>query len=277
MGLPSITDTEQLLSKILPPKAVLVLGAVMPQRLRRLAGLGGAEITLAHPDDGFLKSVSEAEVLKTLGLSLSKAAISPNGGEVTFFKNSLDRESGFVSAAALTPIWKNLEQVSETKIASTSLQTFVDASEAPFNWMVIDRLDGLDVLQGATDSLGLFDVVRFRSWSGEAEAELKTAKQATEFLTSQGFRLIAQAPDRHPSLETLLFAKDYGQIASDLQAYKEGRDSDVEKQRKLAVNNLNALEQRYADLLAKNKATEKLVADILTRLARAESALSADE
>jgi hypothetical protein len=277
LGQPSITDTEQLLSKILPPKAILVLGAVMPQRLRQLADLGGAEITLAHPDHAFLKHVSEVEALQTLGLTLSKTAISPDGGDVTFYKNSLDRESGLVSAAALTPIWKNLEQVSETKIASSSFQAFVEEAEAPFNWLVIDRLDGLDVLQGAPDGLGLFDVVSIRSWSGETEAKLKTAKQATEFLTTQGFRLIAQAPDRHPSLETLLFAKDYGQIATDLQAYKEGRDSDVEKQRKLAVNNLTALEQRYADLLAKNKATEKLVADILTRLARAESALSADE
>ncbi|MFN3213079.1 MAG: hypothetical protein ACE37M_08240 [Henriciella sp.] len=265
------------MSKILPPKAILVLGAVMPQRLRQLAELGGAEMTLAHPDDGFLKHVSEVEALATLGLTLSKSAISPTGGEVAFFKNSLDRESGFVPASALTPIWKNLEQISETKIASTSLQTFVDEAETPFNWLVIDRLDGLDLLQGAPDGLGLFDVVSMRSWSGEADAELNTTKQVTEFMTTQGFRLVVQASERHPSLETLLFAKDYGQIATDLQAYKDGQDSNVEKQRKLAVNNLNALEQRYADLFAKNKATEKLVADILTRLARAESALSADE
>lgn len=291
MDQPSIADAELLLSKMLPPKSVLALGALMPQRLRQVADLGASSFVLAHPDDAFIQQVTDAPQVQGLNLRASSQVISATGGDVAVFKNSIDRESGLISAQALTPIWKNLVQKSDATVSSVTLSDFVSAEETQFNWLLLDRLDGLSVLKGADNGLGALDVIYLRSWSGEGGGELSTSDEAISALSSLGFVLLARGPERHPALETLLFARDCAgaltRLAAaeldlevhrlDLEAYRNGKESDAEKQRKITQNNLTALEQRYSELLAKNKKTEKLVADILARLARAETALDSDE
>lgn len=291
MDQPSIADAELLLSKMLPPKSVLALGALMPQRLQQIAALGASSLVLAHPDDTFIQQVTDAPQAQGLNLRASSQVVSATGGDVAVFKNSIDRESGLISAQALTPIWKNLEQKSDATVSSVTLSDFVSAEETQFNWLLLDRLDGLSVLKGADDGLDALDVIYLRSWSGEGGGELSTSDEAISTLGSLGFVLLARGPERHPALETLLFARDCAgaltRLASaeldlkayhlELEAYRNGKESEAEKRRKITQNNLTALEHRYSDLLAKNKKTEKLVADILARLARAETALDSDE
>lgn len=291
MDQPSTKDAELLLSKIMPPESVLVLGAVMPQRLRHISELGASSIVLVHPDDAFVQQVSEAPQSKDLNLQASSDIISATGGDVMVFKNSIDRESGLTPASALQPLWKNLEQTSEAKAASITLPDFVATIETPPNWLILDRLDGLSLVKEATHDLSNLDVVYVRCWNDEAASNLTTSEEAISVFGSNGLKLIARESERHPALETLLFARDYSSARTnlaaaeldleiyriDLEAYRNGKESEAEKRRKITQNNLTALEQRYSDLLAKNKKTEKLVADILARLARAETALDSDE
>lgn len=274
---PSITAAELLLSKILPPESVLALGAVMPQQIRRIADLGATSITLAHPDEAFLQQVTEAPKTQDIDLQASRHTISATGGDVTIFKNSIDRETGMVSADALKPLWKNLEQTSETRVSSIALPDFFEAEEATFNWLIVDRLDGLSILKGAAESLTDLNVIYLRAWNETTASDLSTSKAAIAFLEANGFVLMARSPERHPALETLLFARNCAGSLKQLAAYEDGEDTEAEKRRKIAQNNLAALEQRYSDLLAKNKKTEKLVAEVLARLSRAETALESDE
>lgn len=274
---PSITDAELLLSKILPPKSALALGAVMPQQLQRISELGAASITLVHPDEGFLQQVIDAPKTQDLDVQSSQQAISPMGGDVTVFKNSIDRETGLVSAETLKPLWKNLEQTSQTKVSSIALLDFIHAAITSFNWLIVDRLDGLEVLKAAADCLTELHVIYLRTWNETTTSDLSTSEAAIDFLSANGFVLMARSPERHPALETLLFARNCAGSLQQLAAYEGGEDSEAEKRRKIAQNNLAALEQRYSDLLVKNKKTEKLVAEILARLSRAETALESDD
>ena len=284
MDHPSIAEAELLLSKILPPKSVLALGAVMPQRLQHASKLGASSVIIVHPDETFIQQVSEAPQTQDLNLVGKSDVISPTGEDVSVFKNSIDRESGLVSAEELKPLWKNLEQISEARVSSVTWPAFAESLETKPNWLIIDRLDGLSILKGAKDHLGDVDVLYLRTKKDEDSGPLATSKEAVSVLSSCGFVLIARGLERHPALETLLFARDCAGAISrladaeaELEAYRDGKDSDAEKRRKIAQSNLTALEQRYSDLLAKNKKTEKLVADILERLSRAESALGSDE
>ena len=281
---PSIADAELLLSKILPPKSVLVLGAVMPQRLQNTSTLGASSIILVHSDESFVQQVSEAPQTQDLNLLGKSDVISSTGDDVSVFKNSIDRESGLVSAEDLKPLWKNLEQISEATVSSVRLTGFMQTLQTKPNWLIFDRLDGLSLIKEAKDQLGDIDVVYLRTNKDENAGRLATSEEAISTLNSCGFVLIARGPERHPALETLLFARDCAGAISrladaetELEAYRDGKESDAEKRRKIAQSNLTALEQRYSDLLAKNKKTEKLVADILERLSRAESALGSDE
>lgn len=284
MDQPSITDAELLLSKILPPESALALGALMPQQLQRIAKLGASSITLSHPDEAFLQQVMDAPKAQDLDLRASSHTISASGGDVTVFKNSIDRETGMVRAEALKPLWKNLEQTSETSVSSITLPDFIEAEEVTFNWLIIDRLDGLSVLKSAGKSIANVDVIYLRAWNETATADLTTSDAAMAFLTANGFVLAARKPERHPALETLLFARNcaasrhrLASVELELEAYKDGKESEAEKRRKIAQNNLAALQQRYSALLAKNKKTEKLVAEMLARLSRAEAALGSDD
>ena len=284
MDQPSIAEAELLLSKILPPKSVLALGAVMPQRLRHFSELGAASITLVHPEDAFVRQASEAPQTQAINLLAKSDVISATGGDVSVFKNSIDRESGLVSADELKPLWKNLEQLNEASVASVSLPTFVQDLELKPNWLAVDRLDGLSLIKETKDHLSDVDVIYLRTSKDDAAGNLTTSENAISVVTANGFVLIARTSERHPALETLLFARDcagaisrLADMETELEAYRDGKDSDAEKRRKIAQSNLAALEQRYSDLLAKNKKTEKLVADILERLSRAETALGSDE
>lgn len=284
MDQPSITEAELLLGKILPPKSVLALGAVMPQRLRHISDLGARSMVLVHPDDVFLQQISESAQEKDLNLEVRSVVISATGEKVSVFKNSIDRETGLVGAEDLRPLWKNLEQISETRMSSVTLPEFNEELETKPNWLILDRLDGLSIIKDATDLLGNMDVIYMRAKSGEAAGHLSSSEEAISVLGSNGFVLMARGSERHPDLNTLLFARNCGAALSrladaetELEAYRDGKDSDAEKRRKIAQNNLTKLEERYSALLAKNKKTEKLVADILERLARAESALGSNE
>lgn len=280
MGEPNVADAEALLSKVLPPQYILVLGAIMPQRLKELGSLSNARLTVVHADQVYVKQLSDAPALQNVEIKTENTAISPDGGKVAFYTNSLERESGFVSADALKPIWKNLEVVSKKDCPSVSLGGFLENQNTTFNWLISDRLDSLSVFEGSPESLQNLDVVVIRSCEGETEGLLKSSAQACEFMSKHGFQLIGRSPERHPALETLLFARDLSlqisQLKDTAERYELGEDTDAVKQKKIAQNNLSALEQRYSELLAKNKRTEKLVADILTRLSRAESALDPD-
>ena len=263
---PSIAEAELLLGKILPPKSVLALGAVMPQRLQRTSKLGASSIILVQPDETFIQHVSEAPQTQDINLLVKSDVISAAGGDVSVFKNSIDRETGLVSAEDLKPLWKNLEQISESSASSVTLSDFTDTLETKPNWLIVDRLDGLSILKEAKDHLSNLDVIYLRTKKDEGSGSLATSEEAISVLNSFGFVLIARAPERHPALETLLFARDCAGALSrladaeiELDAYREGKDSDAEKKRKIAQSNLAALEQRYSDLLAKNKKTEKLV------------------
>ena len=249
----------------------------MPQQIRRISDLGATSITLAHPDEAFLQQVTEAPKTQDIDLQASRHTISATGGDVTIFKNSIDRETGMVSADALKPLWKNLEQTSETRVSSIALPDFFEAEEATFNWLIVDRLDGLSILKGAAESLTDLNVIYLRAWNETTASDLSTSKAAIAFLEANGFVLMARRPERHPALETLLFARNCAGSLKQLAAYEDGEDTEAEKRRKIAQNNLAALEQRYSDLLAKNKKTEKLVAEVLARLSRAETALESDE
>ncbi|GAB5456206.1 MAG: hypothetical protein Hens2KO_24350 [Henriciella sp.] len=249
----------------------------MPQRLRQVADLGASSFVLAHPDEAFIQQVTDAPQTQGLSLRASSQVISATGGDVSVFKNSIERESGLISAQTLTPIWKNLEQEFDATAPSVTLSDFVSTEETQFNWLLLDRLDGLSVLRDAEESVAALDVIHLRSWKGEAGGELSTSEEAISTLSSKGFVLLARGSERHPALETLLFGRDCSAAVSELKAYREGKDSEPEKRRKIAQSNLSALEQRYSDLLAKNKKNEKLVADILARLSRAERALGSDD
>ena len=284
MDQPSIAEAETLVGKILPPKSVLALGAVMPQRLERLSKLGASSIVLVHPDDVFVRQISDAVQIPGLDLEARSDVISATGTEISVFKNSIGRECGLVGAEGLRHLWKNLEQVSETRASSVTLPAYFEALANKPNWLVLDRLDSLSIVKDAPDVLGGIDVIYIRTKSGEAADLMSSSKEASSVLGSHGFAKIARGSEPHPDLETLLFARNCGAAISrlaeaetELEAFREGKDSDAEKRRKIAQNNLTKLEERYAALLAKNKKTEKLVADILERLSRAESALGSDE
>ncbi|MEL6693305.1 MAG: hypothetical protein AAFQ12_09775, partial [Pseudomonadota bacterium] len=208
MDQPSIADAELLLSKILPPKSVLALGAVMPQRLQHASKLGASSITLAHPDETFIRQVAEAPQTQDLNLLTKSDVISAAGGDVSVFRNSIDRESGLVSAETLKPLWKNLEQISEASASSVTLATFTAALETKPNWLLLDRLDGLSILKEATDHFGELDVIYVRTKRDDAQGDLSSSDEAISVLSANGFVLMARGPERHPALETLLFAKD---------------------------------------------------------------------
>ena len=151
------------------------------------------------------------------GWSAYTAMVSDKEHEVVYYKASNPNESGLLPPEVMAKLWRNLKTIEERRLITTTLERMLtSAGILPdcLNWLVIDCLPALPILQGAGKYMDGWDVIIARvlldenlcPGNGAAKIEIDP------FLQIQGYRCIAVEEERQPAIANALYIRDWKEI-----------------------------------------------------------------
>jgi len=210
--LPVSEVAARLLSALHPPTSVIHVGAG--------AGAGAAHHwrQLEVPHALFVDQAGSqwlnAAVEEHPGWHFCAAVVAASAIEVTWHQNSHVAESGLLHADALRPVWPHLATVASMPRQATTL----DALAARFlpmwhatsggNWLVVDCFPGLDILQGALQTLSCCSVVWLRVITGR-EPERASIGATQQLLEAQNFKRVLAVEGLNPAVGEAIFVRDW--------------------------------------------------------------------
>lgn len=266
-----ITPWLQLLSQLAPPTGVLLVGAgngVGPW-VQLLQTLAVPSVTLVEADDNQFEHLQRS-VPQGDGWRLRKQVVGPCTDTVTYHQASNVAESGLLEPESLRALWPNLKTTHKQTRQAITLADLQDDADTPANWLLLDCLPALPILQGAAQQLAAFDVITLRVLLAE-DAVPGTAAGADEVqatLQKQGFRCLALEASRHPGVGHVLFVRDTAKQA------KQREEQLTKNLATLQTQNIS-LTQEKAKLIADSAELTKARDQLSTQLA-AETKSKAD-
>lgn len=187
-------------------------------------------------------------------------------GKRNFFQTSLGREDSLLDEGDLRLIWRNIvvKDVSER-----DTQTLDSLISRPANWITVDCLPALEVLQGAVNHLANADVVIARTVVTESvHLPMGCAKtDLISWMNALGFDAIASTPERFRAVGKLLFARNWWREQNRTHAIVG-----VERDRAKGAENKVAQLERQMSVQLFESADEKLRSAELQQLLSESSA-----
>jgi len=212
------------------------------------------------------------------------ALLSDQEGEKAFYLASNPNENGIFPPESLTGLWRNLKTREKRLLNAITLESFLEnlaIDPQCLNWLVVDCLPALPVIQGAGKFLDDWDIILARVILDTEQLPNKGASKAEldELLTTQGFRCIAYQEELQPAIGNALYARDWKallltRLAGNLQLFQQT----VEAQTQLAADRLAQLGQANAakDEQAKLAVERLAQTEQLTKASDEQAKLAAD-
>ena len=151
-----------------------------------------------------------------------------------FFVTSNPTANGPIAPEYLRPLWPNLRILETLQLLQRRLDRFLDAryaeTAAQANWLVIDCLPALPVLEGAGRYLDQMDLISVRVVLDPADQAIDraTLPELADFLVPRGFRQVAITEDINPALGEAVFIRDWRSCgASRAAILTQERDAQV--------------------------------------------------
>jgi hypothetical protein len=190
-----------------PAGAVLVgAGAGTGDWVQLLAQWNAANVTLIEADDTQFQYLQRSTARE--GWHLCKQVIARETETVTFHQASNAAESGLLEPETLRNLWPNLKTVQKQPREAISLADLLQDESASANWLLVDCLPALLVIQGA-GSLPNVDVIAARVLIEEQERpDLASLSVLQDALVEHGFQLLSTQSSRHPAIGHALFVRD---------------------------------------------------------------------
>jgi len=147
-----------------------------------------------------------------------------------FHRASNPNESGLLVPETLNPLWQNLKTVESQKRQAITIKSFFEtqageAAAKDVNWVHIDCLPALSILQGAEDILGRWDVVIARAIVDESLVQAQQGASQSDldaFMARHGFICAAVEPERHPAIGQVLYVRNWkNELQSELALRKQ--------------------------------------------------------
>jgi hypothetical protein len=215
---PSINHWIDRLASLHPPQAVAIIGAGTGDgpwagTFMKTAGLPAV---LIEAELDCIEHLKRACVGKE-GWQCSHALVAAADGPTCFHQASIRAESGLLPPELLRDVWPNITEThQETRPAMTLGRVLADLDIAA-NWLWIDCLPALSILDGAADAIAGFDVICARVLLEEShdtrsrEAALSCVKAS---LGLSGFEQVAFDPERNPMIGHALFVRQSAEKTS---------------------------------------------------------------
>ncbi|WP_338413585.1 FkbM family methyltransferase [uncultured Sphaerotilus sp.] len=200
-----------LLHKLHPPRGVMLIGAGDGSSawVNRLMQWDASNVTLVEADERQFRHL-QVRVTDQRDWQLVQQVVAAEATNVSYHHASLAMESGLVEPESLQPIWPRLTtRLTRTHRATTLDALMRDSDRAP-NWLMVDCLPALSLLQGATDHLPGIDVIAARALVGtDALAEGPAGQLPLQaWLEERGFLPLGTETGRHPAIGHTLFVRD---------------------------------------------------------------------
>lgn len=144
---------------------------------------------------------------------LHNQLVAPVEGETTFYKTTVAAADGLIHPDRLTAIWKRISIRAEIRMQAISLSKLIRDQTKTTNWLFLDCLPSLHLLESAAEQIAEMEVVMTRAPSKEMALGDSLQLQA-DFMEANNFRLIHHETDRNPQTSLALFARDYSELLS---------------------------------------------------------------
>ena len=216
-------ECVEMLRKAYPIRSLIHVGDLNKHALSEYAGWVPERAVFVMPDVERYHSLAR-DVEAHSGWRSIRAVVGEIEAEREYFTASNPRESGLLAPEFLAPIWRNIKTLSRQRVPVLTLDDLlaVGGNEPPANWIVINCLPALTVIQGAISCLSRCDVVVARAVvddSAPVDAAVKLSA-LDEYLTARGFDRVAVHQERHPALGSATYAR--GRRAEELEVERDG-------------------------------------------------------
>lgn len=236
---------------LMPPNGVILVGAGAGTGpwVQMLQEWGVPGVTLVVGDGAQFQHLQRS-VGQRDGWRLRNEVVAAQTETVTYHHASNSNESGLLESESLRSLWPNI-QTRQTEfrqaIALTELQQDADT---PANWLMVDCLPALPIIQGVADQLDAFDIITVRILLGMASQH-----ELEHYLNGRGYRCVATDPDRHPAVGHALFVRDTLVLIRNLrqQQIEQLKQADQLIQAKAAAEKLEVESRKHLEQLTQTK------------------------
>jgi hypothetical protein len=259
-----------LLRKLHPIKRLIHVGEAGRHTLSDYAEWNPFSALFVIPEEEHHQSLSPF-IESHAGWSSVHAVLAESATERDYFKASNPRESGLLAPEFLAGIWRNIKTLSRHRVLAGTLDDLlgslpVDAPQA--NWVVVNSLPALSVLQGATSCLDECDVIVARA---VLDQSLSTDPSSTlsaldDYLTGRGFRQVSVQEEHHPALGIAIFAHDWRGFYVDRQNVLNAERVSVAGQTEGAKKTISTLQAACDEREKASIACQQLIAGLTADL-----------
>ena len=195
-------------------------------------------------------------------------------GPIVWYQASNSAESGLLAIDQLQRYWQNIKTVEvQPKHAFALDDVYATLATQPC-WLWVDCFPALFILQGARNALAQANVVLSRVDIAQAGAPAECSLAAVQaFMQTQGYVLAGVQPERHPSIGSAIFFRNFAQLVEEAQTAltaanlaKDAMEKHAEalaKQAHDALGKIAKLEEEHTRLLAEHDAEAHAKATVL--------------
>ena len=285
---PSLSSLRQVFALLFPMQGVIVVGAGRGQGLEDFQSAAAVLCVDARAE---CIEPLQKQFEASSNTTAVQAVIAARTGPTAFHCASKPDESALIPSESLQPLWRNLTTSRVDEVEARTLPDLLASLEpAPdfrCNWLVIDCLPALSVLEGAGRMVDDLDVVELRCVRDgaaleEAGARLESAEQ---WLEARGFRPVAQFEETHPQLCKAVYCRDVSRLQLKLGSLEDAlarlKRTNEDELRLLTVARDGLTQDKTAltaerDGLAKERQTVVAERDTLSQAKAAAEQLAAE-
>lgn len=208
----SFDAVREVLSLAFPMQDVIVVGAGRGQGLSDYHAASSRLLIEARADCiEVLKNCTRDLPGRTV---LVQAVIAGQRGLAQFHVASNPDESSLIAPEVLQPLWRNLTTRNLDQVETSTLPDLLARleliEEFCCNWLAVDCLPALPLLQAAGQLIDNVDVLEVRCVRDPAigSGQGVSLESITQWLEPLGFRLVIEIEEAHPQLSKVVFCRD---------------------------------------------------------------------
>lgn len=218
-AIPGFQASLGLLQTLFPASGVIHVGAGGGASAALYARWGVTNALLIEAQEGHQRSLA-ALAQGRPGWRVAGVLVGAREEDVDFYVTSNPKESGIIAPDRQLHLWRNLKAVRRQALRCVRLDTLLGPPPpegAGFNWVFVDCLPALPVLEGAGSRSDEWDVVVIRG--ALADQSLQglgaTKPEIDAFLGGRGFRCLMWEEERQPALAQIAYVRDWKTILAE--------------------------------------------------------------
>ena len=196
---------------------------------------------------------------------LIEGVVANVSGPIVYHRASNRSESGLLNPESLRGVWPNLTTLAREEKAALRLGEIQQMGGCHANWLIVDCLPVLEILQGQNDSLQSADVVVARVVQDDQALQIDAAATLASFqsfMERRGWQLLLAEEGRNPAVGHALFVRDTRANECNLTARLNDACRDLASTQTQFLQEADARANAERTLAGKSAENEKLVIDL---------------